>query len=75
VQHVDPEEEKQRQEASVLVLNCAGKTLEESDFFRLSPKGEHIEGWTSGIIKGMPSSLSPIDQVPQADPYHSYSGP
>jgi hypothetical protein len=47
------DEKKQRREASVLVLNAVTKTLEESDFFRLSPKGEHIEGWTSGIIKGM----------------------
>ncbi|RFU34451.1 hypothetical protein B7463_g1840, partial [Scytalidium lignicola] len=48
------EREKLRQNASVLVLNCASKTLEESDFFRLSPKGEHLEGWTSGIIKVIP---------------------
>lgn len=41
-----------REEPSILVLNSAAKTLEESDFFRLGPKGEHIEGWTSGIIKG-----------------------
>ena len=46
------DKKKQRREASVLVLNAVTKTLEESDFFRLSPKGEHIEGWTSGIIKG-----------------------
>jgi hypothetical protein len=44
-------EEQERREASVLVLSSASKTLEESDFFRLSPKGQHIEGWTSGIIK------------------------
>lgn len=37
---------------SVLVLSAVSKTLEESDFFRLSPKGEHIEGWTSGILRG-----------------------
>jgi len=43
----------QRLHASVLVLNCASKTLEESDFYRVSPKGEHIEGWTSGIIQGI----------------------
>jgi hypothetical protein len=43
---------RMREEPSVLILNSATKTLEESDFFRLGPKGEHIEGWTSGIIKG-----------------------
>ena len=37
---------------SVLVLSCASKTLEESDFFRVGSKGEHIEGWTSGIVRG-----------------------
>jgi len=37
------------QDVSVLVLQCLSKTLEQSDFYRLSPKGEHIEGWTSGI--------------------------
>ncbi|KAM0153225.1 hypothetical protein ACHAPG_007191 [Botrytis cinerea] len=50
----EEEDAVQRREASVLILNCASKTLEESDFFRLSPKGEHIEGWTSGIIKIIP---------------------
>ncbi|KAG9233679.1 hypothetical protein BJ875DRAFT_463481 [Amylocarpus encephaloides] len=39
---------------SVLVLNCALSSLEESDFFRLGPKGEHIEGWTSGLMKVIP---------------------
>ncbi|CAG8984094.1 hypothetical protein HYALB_00010594 [Hymenoscyphus albidus] len=50
---------------SVLILNCALHSLEESDFFRLSPKGEHIEGWTSGIIKVIPGrdnkTLEPLD--------------
>ena len=36
---------------SLLVLNACSKNLEESDFFRLGPKGNHIEGWTSGILK------------------------
>lgn len=39
-------------EITVLILSNASKTLTRSDFDRLSPKGEHIEGWTSGIIKG-----------------------
>ena len=37
----------------VVVLEGASPNLEESDFFRITPKGAHIEGWTSGIIKGM----------------------
>ena len=44
--------EGQRREESVLILNCASKTLEESDFFRVSRGGEHIERWTRSIIKG-----------------------
>jgi hypothetical protein len=57
--------ERRRRETSVLVLNAASKTLEESDFFRLSPKGEHIEGWTSGIIKGTSPFHSPPLLQPQ----------
>jgi hypothetical protein len=38
---------------SLLVLNACSTNLEESDFFRLGPRGEHIEGWASGIMKGM----------------------
>ncbi|KAM3084182.1 hypothetical protein ACMFMG_001716 [Clarireedia jacksonii] len=57
-------EERERRKASVLVLSSASKTLEESDFFRLSPKGRHIEGWTSGIIKIIPGrdphTLAPL---------------
>ena len=37
---------------SLLVLNACSKNLEESDFFRLGSRGEHIQGWASGIIKG-----------------------
>ena len=36
----------------VVVLDGASPNLEESDFFRITPKGAHIEGWTSGILKG-----------------------
>jgi len=42
--------ERHKGKASVVLLNCASKTLEESDFFRVSPRGEHIEGWTRSII-------------------------
>lgn len=43
---------RERENATVLVLSNAGKSLVESDFMRISPKGEHIEGWNSGIIQG-----------------------
>jgi hypothetical protein len=52
---------KQRREASVLVLNCAPSSLAESDFFRLGPKGNHIQGWTSGIIKGNANHLYKVE--------------
>ncbi|KAH8601653.1 hypothetical protein B0O99DRAFT_196904 [Bisporella sp. PMI_857] len=35
----------------VLLLTGASANLAESDFFRATPKGEHIEGWTTGIVK------------------------
>lgn len=41
-----------KSEPSVLILHACSKNLEESDFFRLGPKGNHIESWTSGITKG-----------------------
>ena len=44
-------------EASVLILRAVSKTLEESDFFRIGPKGGHIEGWTSGLTKGIYQKL------------------
>jgi hypothetical protein len=45
-------EKRMEKNVGVLVLSSASKTLEQSDFFRLGEKGEHIEGWTSGIVKG-----------------------
>ena len=47
-----PEVGHRKSNIGVLVLKGASKTLEESDFFRLGSKGQHIEGWTSGILKG-----------------------
>jgi hypothetical protein len=48
------------QDTSVLLLSNASKSLILSDFLRLSPKGEHIDGWASGIIKG----TSPLLSIP-----------
>jgi hypothetical protein len=63
--HTEREDGKRRREAAVLVLNSASKRLEESDFFRIGHKGIHIQGWTTGIIKGMDftSSQFPIKLV------------
>lgn len=53
---------KHKASTSVLILNCASKTLEESDFFRVSPRGEHIEGWTRSIIKGREYHCTELDR-------------
>jgi len=42
-----------RKKAIVLKLGNASTSLEESDFNRVGSKGDHISGWTSGIIKGV----------------------
>lgn len=39
--------------ACMLVLSAASKNLMESDFLRLGVKGRHVEGWVSGILKGI----------------------
>lgn len=39
----------------ILIISCASKNLEESDFLRINPKGSHIEGWASGMMKGKPA--------------------
>ncbi len=53
-EHVEAQKEPdiQWRQAGVLILQACSKTLVESDFFRIGPKGNHIEGWTSGIVKG-----------------------
>lgn len=53
IAHDEQEDRRKRREAAVLVLNSASKRLEESDFFRIGHKGTHIQGWTTGIIKGI----------------------
>lgn len=44
-----------RHEPSVVVMDGLSKYLEESDFFRIGSRGNHIEGWTSGILKVIPA--------------------
>ncbi|KAI1107483.1 hypothetical protein F4804DRAFT_161550 [Jackrogersella minutella] len=36
---------------SMLILTAASKQLSESDFLRLGPQGEHVEGWVGGISR------------------------
>ena len=44
-----------QQKLAVLALQVASKSLIESDFRRVAPKGKHIEHWTGpgDILKGM----------------------
>ncbi|POS87111.1 hypothetical protein EPUL_000839 [Erysiphe pulchra] len=42
------------EDMSILCLSGCSNSLEESDFFRIGSKGEHIETWTNGIIKVIP---------------------
>lgn len=53
VENLPAQESPTKSEKGVLVLNACSKTLEESDFFRISPKGHHIEGWKSGLLEGI----------------------
>ncbi|KAL5331683.1 hypothetical protein ACEPPN_001219 [Leptodophora sp. 'Broadleaf-Isolate-01'] len=62
----EDESRASRRRASVLVLQGCSKTLEESDFYRVGPKGNHLESWTSGILKVIPArdniTLEPLGQ-------------
>ena len=45
---------KSHKKTTLLVLEVASKSLVESDFRRIAPKGEHIAGWTGlgDILRG-----------------------
>ncbi|KFZ11697.1 hypothetical protein V501_04605 [Pseudogymnoascus sp. VKM F-4519 (FW-2642)] len=51
---LDPHTLRQRLAATVLVISSTSRHLALSDFIRLSPRGSHIEGWTSGIQRVIP---------------------
>ncbi|EKD21508.1 hypothetical protein MBM_00621 [Drepanopeziza brunnea f. sp. 'multigermtubi' MB_m1] len=40
---------------AVLVLSSCSTSLEESDFYRVTAQGEHVEDWTRGIVKVIPA--------------------
>jgi len=52
VRKYDPQEHQVRRETTVLVVSNVAPSLSESDFLRISPKGQHIKSWNSGITKG-----------------------
>lgn len=38
---------------TVLVLNAASKNLAETDFYRIARQGRHVDGWATGLVKGI----------------------
>ncbi len=40
-----------RASATVLILASTTATLAPSDFYRIAPQGQHVEGWTGGLLK------------------------
>jgi hypothetical protein len=70
------EDEKQMLDAAVLILNSACKRLEESDFLRIGHKGAHIQGWTTGIIKGTDTIRDGLSSqvIPVLTMVYSHSG-
>lgn len=39
--------------STVLVLSSVSPSLQESDFHRIAPQGQHLEGWSNGLMKGL----------------------
>ncbi|KAI1409088.1 hypothetical protein F5Y13DRAFT_94916 [Hypoxylon sp. FL1857] len=49
---------------AMLILSAASKQLHESDFQRLAPRGQHVEGWVGGLARVIqardPDTLAPL---------------
>ena len=41
-----------RRPGGMLILSATSKNLMESDFMRLAVRGQHVEGWVGGLLKG-----------------------
>ncbi|KAJ4416447.1 hypothetical protein N0V85_002281 [Neurospora sp. IMI 360204] len=39
---------------AIIVLNCVSRSLLESDFRHIAGHGQHVDGWTYGLVKGLP---------------------
>jgi hypothetical protein len=37
---------------AIIVLNCVSRSLLESDFRHIAGHGQHVDGWTYGLVKG-----------------------
>lgn len=37
---------------AIIVLNCVSRSLVESDFRHFAGHGQHVDGWTYGLVKG-----------------------
>ncbi|KAK4148647.1 hypothetical protein C8A00DRAFT_38779 [Chaetomidium leptoderma] len=55
---------EEKADKTVLILNCASRSLVESDFYRLAPQGQHVTGWASGITKVV-QSISAVTREPR----------
>lgn len=52
--------------STVLVLSSVSPNLQESDFHRIAPQGQHLEGWSNGLMKVVqvhdPATYQPLGQ-------------
>ncbi|KAL2134670.1 hypothetical protein VTI74DRAFT_11181 [Chaetomium olivicolor] len=46
-----PSPSEDQSDETVIIINNAARSLLGSDFFRLSPKGRHVDGWAGGLVK------------------------
>ncbi len=56
----------------MLVVKGASKSLLESDFYRLAPQGQHLDGWAGGIHKGW-YPIQYAESILVARTYHDVS--
>nr|XP_036588309.1 uncharacterized protein CTRU02_01361 [Colletotrichum truncatum]KAF6799682.1 hypothetical protein CTRU02_01361 [Colletotrichum truncatum] len=56
--------ETDRERPAMLILSNASTNLSESDFYRVGPQGQHLDGWSASISKVMQAydynSLQPL---------------
>ncbi|KAF6822790.1 hypothetical protein CMUS01_10950 [Colletotrichum musicola] len=60
------ESETVRERPAMLILSNASPNLTESDFYRIGPQGQHLDGWSASIRKVVQAydhgSLAPLDR-------------
>lgn len=55
--------EEQSQTPTVVVISAVSSALAESDFYRISPEGKHVEGWAGGLAK-VAQARDPLSHEP-----------